>query len=421
MRSPPPPRDGPSPAVEELLIARQPILDRAGRLIGYELLYRSSHDNRCEPTDPVQATGSVIDTAILIGLDSLLERGWAFVNFDREALLRRLPFILPPSRLVPEIIESVQPDEEVLQACRELRQAGYQIALDDYGLDNQRAGLLPVVTIVKVDVSLTGTRGAGRLASEIAGKARLLAEKVETQQDFTSLLQQGYELFQGYFFSRPHMFSTRCLSGNRLAHLRLLHEVASPEADVARLEGIIKADPALVHKLLRYVNSALFHRASEVRSIRQAIVLLGEEQLQRWITVVALARLANGKPEALLVDALLRARLCELLAPLLGWPDQTSAFFLLGLYSLIDALLDRPKEEVLATVPLARDIRDTLLGVQRAPAHLQAALNLATAWERADLDWLAVLANRNHVPLGQLTSACLEAARWVSRMLRYAI
>lgn len=391
--------------------ARQPIFDRVMRLRGYELLFRSGPVGVFNHPDPDEASSRVIaDAMFLPGFEALTAQHPGFINVTRELLVQEWVCVLPPEATVLEIVESVTPDEEVLGACRRLRERGYRIALDDFKLDAGRDVLLEVAEIVKVDVLASTPSECERLARQLPSRGiTLLAEKVETPDLHRRMMDLGYALFQGYFFARPTILTGRDIPSSKGNHLRVLREIHRPELDFDALVAIVEREVSLSYKLLRYVNTCYFGQRSSVASLRHALMLLGECEIRRWASVIVLAGMASDRPEELVTEALLRARLAELLAPDAGMGMRSSDLFLMGLLSLIDAILAQPLETVLREIPIADDIRAALLG-QAGP--MRDLLALVTAYVRGRWDGLAAPAARLGIEERMLPGRYAQAVAW---------
>ena len=318
----------------EKFIARQPIFDDKLKLFGYELLYRAGGENAFRPYKEASGT-LVVDSTMLFGLQTLTGHAKAFINFDLLALQRGTARLLPPDQVMIEIFESVTPSQEVVQLCAELCNEGYTLALDGYVGHPKWEPLLPLVKFLKVDFrgcdpparAAIANRHRSKLdpsAAANTGGMRLLAEKIETNDDLLEARSLGYTFFQGYFFCKPTTLSAREIPGNKLNCLRLLHLVASPDFNYDAVEQLLKTDPALVYKLLRYLNSWLVAVRGEIHSIREAIALLGEKEFRRWISVLAVVAMASDKPHELVRTALTRAFFCENLAKTLTDPPLPS-------------------------------------------------------------------------------------------------
>ena len=407
-------------SLQDVFVARQPILDEQQEVFAYELLYRSSWVNSFPTVDSNVATSRIITSAMLtFGLDRLADGRPAFINFDREMLVNGYAAMLPNASVVVELLEDIEPDEEVLRTCRKLKEKGYMLALDDCVSLDIEDRLLDLVDIVKVDfqqASEAVQAGASR-AFHRSG-IRLLAEKVETSEDFRRARGMGYDLFQGYFFSKPSIVEGREIPGFKLNYLKVLQEISQPELNFDKVGEIVKHEPSLVHKLLRYVNSASLNVRTEIRSIRHALTLLGELETRKWFSLVALTGLASDKPLQLMINAVVRGRTCELLSKRLGLGDRSSEMFLMGMFSLVDAALDQPMERVLEGVYLADDVHQTLVDGPDRPDHMKAILDLAVAYEEADWRTMHDSATALPLPFDTLPDIYVESVGWGEAVFR---
>ena len=321
-------------------VARQPIFDRKEKVFGYAMLFRDSLENFFVG-DPDEASRSTLDSSLLMGLDVLCDGRRAFVNCTRETLIKGLVGLLPPTATVVEILETVPADAEVIAACRSLKAQGYMIALDDYVAADRREPLAEIADIIKVEMQLTTDEQRTRLIQQFGTwHCQMLAEKVETYDDFARVRDQGFVYFQGFFFRRPELMTTHDMPANRLNYLRMLQEVSRPELDVPELEKLVKTEASVCYRLLRYLNSAVFGFQKEIHSVRHALSLLGERDLRRWVRLVAAVGAGQDKTSDRVLSALVRGRFCELLAPRVLHGE--SDLFLMGLLFLIDVMLETP-------------------------------------------------------------------------------
>lgn len=376
-------------------IARQPIFDKRLRVYAYELLFRGGPQNYFQPAN--NASSSVIaDSITLFDLQTLTGQARAFVNADELALRLGAPRLLPPDRIVVEVLETVAASEEIVKICRELRAAGYVLALDDFVDDPKLAPLVELAHFLKVDFQLLDGDGRERIAAKYGNNGiALLAEKVETESELAEARRLGYSYFQGYFFCKPSMIETRDIPGNKLIHLQLLNAVAPPELNYAVIEELLKREPSLLYRLLRYLNSPLLGLRTEVRSVRQALTLLGEQEFRRWISIFAVVSMSSGKPQELVRTALTRAYFCEEFSGPAGLNDKKSSLFLMGLLSITDALLDKPIDEVLRALPIAQEIKTALIGGEN---RLHDVYELLLALERAEWPHLSAYLQRLGCP-----------------------
>jgi c-di-GMP-related signal transduction protein len=391
-------------------MARQPIFDQSRSVLGYELLFRTSLENYFHPASGGNTSECVVDNCLLFGLNALTGGRKAFVNFAREALIQDYPMLLPREQIVVEILEDVRPDDQVLAACRRLKNAGYTIALDDFMFSQAGHSLTGFADIIKVDFLTTAPAEREALARQFSPLGiKMLAEKVETQNDIVIAQKMGYSYFQGYFFCKPQMMSAREVPGFKLNYLRMLHAINRTHLDLPEVERILRQEPSLLMKLLRYLNSAYFGLRGQVTSIRHALTLLGENNVRKWTSVVALLDLAEDKPAELIVTSLLRARCCELLARPLRMPERETDLFLLGLLSVMDAVLDRRMVDVLAEMPVVEEVKTALLGSSN---RLRTVLDAVIAQELGNWHQLRICAEQMKVDENLLPQSYLQAVQW---------
>jgi c-di-GMP-related signal transduction protein len=391
-------------------IARQPILNRKREVFAYELLFRSGIQNFCEGINPDQASASMLDTSLLIGLQKLTGGQRAFVNCPRDFLLRDYISLFPRDQIVVELLETIKPDKEIVDACRRLKQEGYLLALDDFVDTPDWAPLVALADFIKVDFRLSSETEQRSLTAKYAAKGiRMLAEKVETPEEFADAMSTGYSLFQGYFFCRPEILRQRSIPASKRVYLELLQATSSPDFNLNLLASQIKHDASLTFKLLRYLNSTAFGFRAEIHSISQALNLLGEREVRKWIAVVFVGVMADGKPDELMTVPLVRGRFCELLAPHVGMANQASDLFLLGLLSVMDAILDQPLYVVLMELSVRNEIKQALLG-QSVP--YRSVLDIAIALECADWEKITVLASAFRIKEEQIFALYVSAVEW---------
>ena len=405
------------PAVPELFVARQPIFLADRKLAAYELLFRGSAANVFPAgVDPDKASIDIIAHAIgVFGLDTLVgPHLQAYINVTRRVMMEALYACLPQGRFVLELLENLQPDDELLAACVAAKHAGYGLALDDFADQPSLAGFLPHVDVVKVDFRVAPIDTRRKIAQRFAGTGmRLLAEKIETEAELQEAHKLGYTHFQGFFFCKPEMVRRQDVPVSKLVYLQFLAELNRPSLDFARMERVIKQDVALSLKLLRYLKSAAFGWRTDITSIKHALSLLGERPFRRWASVLAIAVLSSDRPAELLGLSLTRARFCELLAPEIGLSGRALDLFLVGLFSLMDAVMQRPFSELLGELALSPELVDALMpSIEENP--MRQALDLAVAYERAH--WIKVdraCAQLGAVP-ASLPKIYSEALSWAS-------
>jgi EAL and modified HD-GYP domain-containing signal transduction protein len=403
----------------EAFLARQPILDRQRHLHGYELLYRSGLTrNEFDGTEAAAATQQVISSTLLsIGMENVLCGKKAFLNFDHRLLSDGMHLSLPRQTTVIEILETVEPTPELIALCRSIRNDGYTIALDDFVAGPQFEPLLDLARLIKVDVQATSRVEQERLLRTYQPRGiALLAEKVETHEEFEWSRMAGYDYFQGYFFARPSIIHSRQVPTSKLNCLRLMSEMQKADLDFKRLEDLIRIDVALTYKLLRYVNSALFDRPDEVQSIERALIIVGSENIRRWVALATLSMLATDKPGELTTLSIVRARFCERLMQLAGIPLENEGF-LMGMFSLLDALLDQPLNQALRSAGIGPDIAQALSGAAPEEDRLSTIYRLTRCYEQGDWDAVEKLAHACGLPATDVGNAYIEATLWADRML----
>jgi EAL and modified HD-GYP domain-containing signal transduction protein len=297
------------------------------------------------------------------GLDRVVSGRLAFINCTSEFLRGDYLTLLPPDRVVGEILETVPANQEMLDACRRLTSAGYHLAVDDFAGSPDAARFLEVADYVKVDFLRTSPPEQARIAKELTGRNLLLiAEKVETRDALQRATSMGYQYFQGYFFCRPQVAQRRAIPTQKLQYMRVMQIVNQPEVDLRRLASAIKQDASLTYRLLRYMNSPLFALRTTVTSVQHALTLLGELAIRKWISLVSVSAMSEDKPAELVMLPLIRARFCELIAMSTVLLSKAEELFLMGLLSAMDAILDMPMNALLAEIPVSEEIKFALLG-----------------------------------------------------------
>ena len=377
----------------EKFIARQPIFDKRLRVFAYELLFRGGPQNYfIKPSRNAAASSVIADSITLFDLNTLTGNALAFINVDELALRLDAPRLLPPDRVIIEILETVTPSDEIVRICRDLIGSGYTLALDDFVDHPKFASLVECAKYLKVDFQLLDPDDRRRIVEKYANSGiSFLAEKVETEEELAEARHLGYSYFQGYFFCRPSMMETREIPGNKLLQLRLLNLVSGPELDYSAIEELLKNEPSLLYRLLRYLNSPLLGLRSEVHSVRHALTLLGEREFRRWVSIFAVIALASGKPPELIRTALTRAYFCEAFSHAARMDNESSTLFLMGLLSITDALLDQPIADVLRSLPVDEKIKTALTGGQNRHHDVY---ELLLALERAEWPRLSACADR---------------------------
>lgn len=400
--------------------ARQPILDKEKQLYAYELLFRDSIDNVFPNVDGDEATSKIIEASKFnLGISDFTGNKPAFINFTLETLIKGYPRLLDKDEVVVEILETVKPGKRLLELCADLHRDGYIIALDDYIHKKVWGHFYPYINIIKIDWQDTDVATINEIKQAIKNypEIKLLAEKIETYEEYNQAVELGFELFQGFFFAKPEMIKTKSLSPSQIAMAELLYETSKPDIDLLNITAVFQRDVSLSYKLLRYANSAIFKRRSEVSSIKQALVTLGAIELKRFIGLMFANNVNPNKPSELINAAMTRARFCELLAQHTSPPIDASIAFLTGLLSLIDAILDETLENILAKLPLAQSIKDTLLHKQGQMAELVVLVELI---EHADWQKSHQLIETLNIDKQQVAQFYNDALIWADEQLKLA-
>lgn len=367
--------------MSEVFIGRQPIFDKKKKLFAYELLFRSGQQNAFPGIDGEVATSSLLSTSFFTGgIDRISSGKLAFINFPEEMLLSGVASLFPKESIVVEILETVSPTPEVVAVCRTLVTQGYRLALDDFVYNPDYDEILKIVDIVKIDFIALSLAEIEEHVEILKGfSCTLLAEKIESYEDFKIAEKLGFTYFQGYFFARPEIIKKRDISASHRSLLRLVTELHKMAYDVTAIENIIKVDVGISLKLLNFLNSAYFSRLSPLSSIRQAVVFLGERGVRQFITLIVASKIAENKPVELARLAVIGARFLQNIGKELCGNDEE--YFLLGLFSLIDAMLDCTMEYAMSQLPVSLAIRDALL---KSSGPLYPFLKLVKAYESAD-------------------------------------
>lgn len=395
----------------KVFVARQPIFDRQQRVYGYELLFRSGLSNFFDGSNQDLATARVIiNSYILMGMESMTGGKRAFINFTPHLLRTQSPTLFPQDLIGVEILESVEPEEDIIRTCEALREQGYLLVLDDFVLHPRFEPLVDLAHIIKIDFLTTDFAERKYLVETLRPRGiKLLAERVESLEEYEQARELGYSYFQGFFFCKPDIMSGQDIQGHKASYMRVIHEINQDEPDFENIADIIEKDISLSYKVLKLVNSSAVGLPNRIQSIKQALVILGLREVKKWVTLITFRDAAVEKPSELIRNSLTRARFCELLAVPANLKNRSSELFLLGLFSRVDALLDRPMDVVLEELPMADDLKEALQGEDN---NLTPFLWIMTAYERAD--WVAVdvqARNLNMIPQ-ELAILYLEALEW---------
>jgi len=367
----------------DVYVARQPIFDRKKNIAAYELLFRDSMSNAFPDIDGDVATSKLLTRSFFnIGLDQLTGGKKAFINFTEDLLLKQVPTMFPPEEVVVEVLEDVTPGDAVVRACEQIMQQGYILALDDFIYRDDLTELIALANIIKIDFMLTPQEEVGDMLARLSQhEVEFLAEKIETYEEYQAAREMGFKYFQGYFFSKPEILKSTDIAPSHISLLQLIAELNREDCSMEKLEEMVNIDISISYKLPRYINSAYFRRVQEITSIRQALVLLGENGIRQFVMLVTAAELAADKPNELIKASIIRAKFCQLIGQASGGGTDPAELFLVGLFSMLDAMLDAPMDAIVEQLPFSESVKAALVDRKGA---LAGYLNLVTAYETGD-------------------------------------
>ncbi len=400
--------------MHDTYVARQPIFNARRQTLGYEILFRNGENNAYPADiDPNRATYRlIVENFLSLGTNPAMRGSRCFINFPYQSLLNRLPLSLPRKEIVVEVLESCPPNDELFAALQELHHRGYHVALDDFVYTPQWERFLPLVQIIKIDIQQVGLDAACEFVTRRLGqgcKRKYLAEKIETEQEYVRARSAGFSFFQGFFFSKPLLVKQRYFSPEQMVVMELFQEVCKPVVDFEKVESIVSKDVAVSYQLIKFVNAMSDRLEVSISSFRQALVYLGQDKLKTFVSLAIASYISSTKPPALFDLSLQRAQFCLLMArdnPFREFHDQA---FLIGLFSILDALLDLSLEQLVGQLPLTETIKSALLARE---GPLGTLLSIEECFERGD--WQGVsrgcqsLKLPTHIVLKKLT----EAQHW---------
>jgi c-di-GMP-related signal transduction protein len=394
----------------DVYVARQPIFNKRKKIYGYELLFRDGMVNAFPDVDGGAATSRVLSTSFLSnGIERITGRKKAFINFTEKMITEKIPAMFPKKTIMVEILEDIEPKAAVVTACREMAKQGYNLVLDDFIYKPEMKPLLALVRIVKFDFRASSIKEIEAAIKELAAyRIKLLAEKIETHEEFQQALDMGFEYFQGYFFSKPEILKSKDISPSKITLLSIMSEANREDFRITELEKFVLRDLSINYKLMRYINSAYFGMFKKVNSVKQTIVLLGMKEVRRFISLIAMAQLVSGKPDELIRASLIRARLCENLGKA-AIGKNSSELFTLGLFSFIDAILNDEMGNIMENLPLSENIKKALTGGE---GELADYLTLVSCYETGDWEKVATLAAKTGLNEEKMPELYMDAVAW---------
>ena len=416
-----------STSLQDIFIGRQPILDRNQHIVAYEMLFRDGGGNDANVHDDMSASAHVIIRAFgessesgESGINDVIGDKKAFINVNAELLLSDMVELLPCDKVVIELLETIQLNEQIIARCRQLKTLGFTLALDDFNGNAHFEPLYDIVEIIKLDLGQIPQQDLVKHVTHLRQwPLQLLAEKVESIEQANHCLDLGFNLFQGYYYARPVILRGKRADSSKLALLKLI-DLVLVDADIAEIEQVFRHDSSLSFNLLRMINSAAMGMRYKIASLKQALIVLGQQQLHRWLHLllfVSPGSELNANP--LLELAATRGKLMELLATIQAPQnkDFQERAFMVGIMSLLDTMLGIPLQEIIQQVSLAEDVENALLNHEGGLGKL---LLLVQQMERNDLDAASVLLADMQLSQGDIMQAQLEAMRWANALKEVA-
>lgn len=396
----------------DVFIARQPIFDSKQRVLAYEILYRNSLENYYPlEVERDNATSSVlINTFQTFGITNLTSSKPAFINFTENFINNEMALLFSKDSLVIEILETIIPSKDIIEKCKILKKKGYTLVLDDFVYKPGYESLMEIADIIKIDFVNTNTIEIIKIARMLKGSnIKLLAEKVETLERFKFAKRLGFTMFQGYFFSKPEILSSKTLSPLEVNCLLLMSKVNESELDFDELADIISRDLSLAYYLLKLVNSAAFSFRRKISSVKDAIVVLGEKEIRKWGILVALNGMGAGKPDEIVRLSLIRAKFNELISINTRYSNRSDDLLLTGLFSLLDVVFNRPLLEILNEINANNEIKEALLN---STGELSNIYNIVLSYEKGEWDSMISQANSINIDYKLITESYLESLTW---------
>lgn len=399
-------------------MARQPIFDINRNVIAYELLFRSNNfDNNFDNNiDGDKATSNVIvNSFLLIGIDKLTNGKKAFINFTKKLLLNDTALVLPNKFVTVEILENIEPTEELILSCKKLKNNGYTIALDDFVFNYNFEELIKLANIIKIDFNITKSYERSKIIKRIKSinkNIKFLAEKVETIEDFNEAVNLGYSFFQGYFFSKPIIVNGQDIPMYNFSKYNILKQINKKDLSFEDLEKLIKSDLSLSYKLFKFVNSAAFSTRQEITSVNRALTLLGKKEVVKLISLILLNDVTNNNMECSKLS-LIRGKFMELLSCETKYKERADELFFMGMFSNIDKILNKPLDEILNELAIANDIKMALLGVKN---NLYYILNIVLNYEKGNFDTVNTLSHTLNINQKKVPHMYLDTLDWVNKL-----
>jgi len=399
----------------DIYVARQPIFDTKNKVFAYELLYRTNEQNFFD-----QSVNSDVATSLLLmnsyytfGIDKLVGDGKAFINFDKNLIDSEIPMLLDKEKIVVELLEDIIPDANFVSKVKNLKANGYTIAIDDYVEGYKFEELVHLSDIIKVDFFGNTPEQIAKIVKIWKPRGKiLLAEKVETQEVFEWAKGIGFDLFQGYYFSKPSMIKGRNIENSAFQYVRIMKELNVKEPNYKNIASIIETDVNLTYKLFKLVNMN-FTASKKITSIQHALSILGINSFEKWVSLAMVQNLAGNKPQELIKISMTRAKFMELIGLNSKLKSVANEMMLVGILSVIDALLEKPIDEIMMELPLGEDIKNALILL---PGKYTLSYELVLDFEKGDFaeeeDWMKAIG----LDYAEIHKYYYEAIEWAENL-----
>ena len=400
--------------MHEIMVSRQPIFNKKKDVFAYELMFKSDLPGSIKSMKDRKAAGddsslTAIDSLLVNGLKRLSTGKRVVIHFNHQTLLSEFPLIFPSDLLGIEIREDADPENKVTEVVKKMKKAGYLVLVTERVYNEGEINLVKMADIIGVDFHSQGIQKRDSVLDGSPIPPRFLARGIENSSDFELAAEAGYHYFQGDFFSKEDMIPCRQIPSYKLNLMRILKEITKPSVQFDKIEKILQKDVSLTYKLLRFVNSAFFGLKTTVQSIRHALTLLGETEVRKFLSFIVLSSIGTDKPQELIRITIIRARFCESIASELDFKSDLSNFFLMGMFSMVNAFLDRPMDEILADLPLASPVKTALLG---KPNHFRDVLDLVKDYERGNWVHLQQMTQQLKIKEKKVAALYLDAVEW---------
>jgi len=395
----------------DIFIARQPIFNKKREIYAYELLFRDGIDNLFPDIDGDLATSRVLSqTFFNTGIEKITGGKKAFINFSRELLVSKIPLMFPSNLTSIEVLESVEPDESLIESCHQLKQKGFSIVLDDFVYQQSLDKLIKEADLIKIDFQKSSRAKIEEDIEQLSSfDITLIAEKVETFEELNEALEMGFSYFQGYFFCKPQILREKDVPPIKSNLLDIIAELNNRDFCIKTLQNLIERDVGVSYKLLRHLNSPYYRTLCEINSVRHAIVLLGERSIRQFLSVIIMSGLSSDKPDELTRNSIIRAKFCQQLGNTGGIRPNPSELFTLGLFSHIDAILDNNMEKILKSLPLTDRIKHALM---EQDSDLRDYLELVICYERGNWSDVIKSASSLNISPDKISKIYIDALHW---------